>query len=156
MNETPQKKDIFDIIMSWPILNIFEPFYKKHKEGLLYLFFGGLAFFLSVFLFWLFYSPLGIDELVANIIVWIIVVLFAFITNRTWVFVSKTETIMEFIKQMGAFYAGRIATLVVEEAMLYVLITRMGFNSLLIKIIAQFVVIVLNYVISKLFVFKKK
>ena len=50
--QAEEKKDIFDRIMSLPVLNIFEPFYKKYKEALMYLFFGGLTFFLSIFLFW--------------------------------------------------------------------------------------------------------
>ena len=63
-----EKKDIFDRIMSLPVLNIFEPFYKKHKEGLLYLFFGGLAFFLSIFLFWFMDSVMHLNVVVNNTI----------------------------------------------------------------------------------------
>lgn len=150
-----EQKDIFDIIMHLPGLRLFEGFYKKYKEGLLYLFFGGLAFFLSVFLFWLFHVFYNINEHISNIVVWIIVVLFAFITNRTWVFRAKTDGIKDFFKQISAFYLGRIATLVVEEVILFIFITLLDFNSMIVKIIAQFIVIVLNYIISKLFVFKK-
>lgn len=150
-----EQKDIFDLIMSLPILNIFEPFYKKHKEGLLYLFFGGLAFFLSIFLFWLFISPFKLNELIANILCWFLVVYFAFTTNRIWVFRAQTNSRKEFFIQMKNFYIGRVVTLLVEEVILFIFITLMGLNSLVIKIIAQIVVIVLNYVISKLWIFKK-
>lgn len=149
------ERDVFDKIMSWPILRIFEGFYKKHKEGLLYLFFGGLAFFLSVFIFWLFHIPFGLNELIANVLSWIIVVYFAFTTNRIWVFKARAKNKSEFIRQLLSFYAGRIATLLIEEIILFLFITTMGFNSLIVKVIAQFIVIVLNYIISKLFVFKK-
>lgn len=151
-----EKPDIFDKIMSLPILRIFEGFYKKHKEGLLYLFFGGLAFFLSIFIFWGLNVPLGMNELIANVICWVIVVYFAFTTNRLWVFRAKTNNSREFFKQMVSFYVGRIATLVVEEIILFVFITIIGLNSLAVKIAAQFIVIVLNYIISKLFIFKNK
>ena len=61
-----------------------------------------------------------------------------------------------FIGQMAKFYGGRVFTLIVEEAILFVFITKMGFNSVLIKVIAQVVVVVLNYLISKLLVFRKR
>ena len=151
-----QKKDIFDRIMSLPVLNIFEPFYKKHKEGLLYLFFGGLAFFLSIFLYWFMYSVMHLNELVNNTIDWIICVAFQFFTNRTWVFDGKVDNTRDFVKQAASFTLGRLFTLVVENVLLFIFITMLGFAQMPVKLAATFVVIVLNYVISKLFVFKEK
>ena len=154
-NET-QKKDIFDRIMSLPVLNIFEPFYKKYKEGLLYLFFGGLTFFLSIFLFWFMDSVMHLNELVNNSIDWVICVAFQFFTNRTWVFDGKVETKKDFFKQAGSFTLGRLFTLVVEDILIFIFITLMGLPKMPVKLGATFVVIVLNYIISKLIVFKKK
>ena len=151
-----KEKDIFDKLMALPVLNIFEPFYKKHKEVLLYLFFGGLAFVVSILSFAFFNVTLSLNEHISNIISWIITVTFAFFTNRIWVFDSKTENAGEFMKQMFSFFSGRVVTLVVEEIILFIFITWLGFPSMLIKVIAQVVVIVLNYVISKLVVFRKK
>ncbi|SER57301.1 Putative flippase GtrA (transmembrane translocase of bactoprenol-linked glucose) [Butyrivibrio fibrisolvens] len=151
-----QKKDIFDRIMSLPVLNIFEPFYKKHKEGLLYLFFGGLAFFLSIFLYWFMYSVMHLNELVNNTIDWIICVAFQFFTNRTWVFDGKVDNTRDFVKQAASFTLGRLFTLVVEDVLLFIFITLLGFAQMPVKLAATFVVIALNYVISKLFVFKEK
>lgn len=148
------KKDIFDKIMGLPVLNIFEPFYKKNKEMLLYLFFGGLSFIVSVATYALFNVPMKMDALIANVLSWIITVMFAFLTNRVWVFASPTDNIKDFMKQMLSFYSGRIITLVIEETILLVFINMLGFGSLLVKIVAQVVVILLNYVISKLFIFK--
>lgn len=130
--------------------------YEKNKEVIRYLFFGGLAFLVSVGTFWLFDVVLGIGELIANVFSWIITVTFAFITNKLWVFEAETDGCKNFLKQMVSFFAGRIATLVIEEGILFAFITLMGMPSLLIKIAAQVVVIVLNYVISKLLVFGKK
>lgn len=150
-----EKKDIFDRIMSLPVLNIFEPFYKAHKEGLMYLFFGGLAFFLSIFLFWFMDSVMHLNELLNNTIDWIICVAFQFFTNRTWVFDGKVETKGEFIKQAGSFTAGRLFTLIVEDVIIFIFVTLLTFPAMPVKLAATFIVIVLNYVISKLFVFKK-
>ena len=95
------------------------------------------------------------NELVANIFSWILAVLFAFFTNRIWVFDGKTNGAKEFFVQMMNFFGGRVATLVVEEVILFVFITKLGFGSMVVKIAAQVIVIVLNYVISKLWVFRK-
>ena len=143
-----RKPDIFDRLMHLPVLNIFEPFYKKHKEMLLYLFFGGLTFVISVITYAFFNVSLGMNELVANIFSWILAVLFAF-------FDGKTNGAKEFFVQMMNFFGGRVATLVVEEVILFVFITKLGFGSMVVKIAAQIIVIVLNYVISKLWVFRK-
>jgi putative flippase GtrA len=150
-----EQKNIFDRIMSLPGLRVLESWYWKHKEVLLYLFFGGIAFFLNIYLFALFYSTFGINELIANVICWIICVLFQFFTNRTWVFDGKTDSAGGFIRQMASFFGGRVLTLVIEEAILAVFITWLGWNSMAVKLAAQIIVIVLNYVISKLIVFRK-
>ena len=142
--------------MELPILRIFNPFYKKYKEMLLYLFFGGLSFIVSIATYACFNVGMGINELIANILSWIITVMFAFLTNRVWVFQAPTHTITEFLRQMLSFFGGRVVTLVIEEIILLVFITWLGFNSMVVKVIAQVIVIVLNYVISKFFVFSEK
>ena len=150
-----EKKDIFDRLMQLPVLNIFEPFYKKHKEVLMYLFFGGIIFFLNIALYAWLDGMLGINALIANVICWVVCVLFQYFTNRTWVLDGQVDSAAGFLKQMASFFGGRLFTLVVEEAILAVFITWLGFNSMAVKLIAQVVVIVLNYIISKLIVFKK-
>ena len=150
-----KEKDIFDRIMEFPVLRIFNPFYKKNKEILLYLFFGGLTFIVSIASYAFFNIQLGWNALVANIGSWILAVAFAYITNRIWVFDSNAETTADFIKEITSFVGGRVATLEIEELILFIFITNLGMNSMLVKIVAQVIVIVLNYVISKLIVFKK-
>ena len=155
-NEGMEKKDIFDRLMHLPVLRFFEPFYKKHKEVLMYLLFGGLTTVVSILTFALFFQVLGINELVANVLSWILSVLFAYVTNRTWVFASSADTKAGIIKEMASFFGGRVATLLVEEGILAVCITWLGLPAIPVKIAAQVIVIVLNYIISKLWVFKKK
>ena len=155
--EKTEKKDIFDKIMSLPVLNIFEPFYKKYKEGLLYLFFGGLAFFLSIFFFWFMgVGVMHLNPIVNNTIDWIICVAFQFFTNRTWVFDGEVANTKDFLKQAGSFTTGRLFTLIVEDGIIFIFNEQMAFPEMPVKLVATFVVIVLNYFISKLFVFNKK
>ena len=151
-----ERKDIFDKIMSLPGLRIFEEFYKKNKEVLLYLFFGGLTFIVSIGSYTLFCVPLKMNVLIANVLSWILAVAFAYVTNRIWVFNSKASGINAIIKEMISFVGGRVFTLAVEELLLFVFITLLGMNAIVIKVIGQVVVTVLNYVVSKLFVFKEK
>lgn len=151
-----EREDIFDKIMKLPVLRKFYNIYKDKKEVLLYLLFGGFTFIISVLTYAYFNQVLKMPALIANIISWVIAVMFAFLTNRIWVFQSATNTIIAFLKQMISFFAGRIVTLLIEEAILGIFVDLLNFNSILIKIIAQVIVIVLNYVISKVFIFKKQ
>ena len=127
----------------------------KLKEIILYLFFGGVAFFLNLILFFLFSDVFNFNALIGNVFSWIICVLFQYFTNKIWVFNGRTDTVEDFVKQIVYFFSGRILTLLVEEAILAVFIVWLKFNSLEVKLVAQVIVIVLNYLISKLFIFNK-
>ena len=150
------KPDIFDKIMTWRIFKPLQPFYQKHKEVLLYLFFGALTFFLSVALFWVFINPMGMPALPANVLVWIICVIFAYLTNRTWVFADKAHDAKGVVLECFSFMLGRLGTLALEEAVLWIGIDLLHMNSMAVKIAAQVLVIIGNYLISKLIVFRKK
>ena len=155
MAEGSEKRgDIFDQIMCLPGLRIFNGFYRAHKQILLYLFFGVLAVILNLALFAGFEYGLGLNELVNNIICWVICVLVQFFTNRTWVFETHTENLAGFFRQMAEFFGGRLFTLVVEEVILLVFITWLGGNAMVVKSTGQILVILLNYLISKFWVFK--
>lgn len=148
-----EKRDIFDKLMALPVLNIFEPFYKKNKEVLLYLLFGGLTFVVSIASYVFFDVILAMNELVANVLSWILAVSFAFVTNKIWVFDAPSRSMKEFLKQILSFFGGRVATLAIEELILLVFVTLLMFPSVPVKVVAQVIVIVLNYVISKFIVF---
>lgn len=150
-----EKKDIFDRLMELPCLNIFQKTYKKYKEVLLYLFFGGLTTFISILMFGGLVALFETDPLVANVISWIISVAFAFITNCIWVFDGLGKSKKAIWGQMIDFYVGRALTLLLEELILFVFVKQLECNSMMIKIVAQAVVIVLNYVISKLWIFRR-
>ena len=147
-----KQEDIFDRIMMLPLLSKFAPFYKKHKSVLLYLLLGGLTTVVWIGTYALFLPV--VSPLIANIFSWVAAVTFAYVTNRTWVFASK-EKGLAIIQEAFAFYGGRVFTLGLEEVVLYVFITLLFFPPLTVKVFAQVIVLILNYVISKLFVFKK-
>lgn len=134
--------------------------YKKYREAIDYLFWGGIAFLLSMFLFWLFASKLGWNEVTANNVDWVICVIFTFVTNKLLVFRSKTTTFKGFLKEFVEFVLARVFTLVLEDLIIWIGCDKLGYNTeigqLVVKLIAQFVVIVSNYFLSKLWIFKKK
>ena len=130
--------------------------YRKYKEGIDYLFWGGIAFFLSMILFYLFANVMNIYEQVANILTWVICVIFTYLTNRTFVFASKVKGLKNIFNEFKNFVTARLLTLFMENAILFVMIDLMAINNMISKLVGQFVVIVSNYFLSKLWIFKNK
>lgn len=149
------KNDVLTQTMKFPLLQTLESFCKKNKSVLLYLIFGGLAFLVNIGTYAVFDAVFHIPVLIANGLSWIITVLFAFFTNRIWVFQSPTKNHTEFVRQLFLFFIGRIVTLIVEELIILIFITLLLFPSIPVKIGAQVIVIISNYFISKAVVFKK-
>ena len=156
MDPMEKKPDIFDKIMGLPLLRLLKPFYLAHKEKLLYLFFGGLTTLVSLVSFALANGPLGLNEHIANVLSWVLAVLFAFVTNRIWVFGAAGAGLRELSVQMCAFFGGRLATLGFEELILLAFVTWLRVPALPVKVAALVAVVILNYVISKRFVFRQR
>ena len=129
---------------------------RNLKEIFLYILFGVLTTIVSISLFYLFHRIWNWNEHISNILSWICAVLFAFFTNRIWVFEQSTQGFLSFIRQMTSFFGGRLFTLGLEEGIILIFITMLHYNSMLVKTAAQIIVIVANYFISKLVVFREK
>lgn len=134
--------------------------YNKYKEAIDYLFWGGIAFVLSMVLFWVFASLMGMNEIIANTIDWIICVIFTFFTNKFFVFRSKSGSLKAFGKEFAEFVAARLFTLILEDVIIWIGCSLMGYDKglgqLIVKFAGQFVVIVANYFLSKFWIFKNK
>ena len=129
--------------------------YKKYKEIINYLIFGGLTTLVSIGTYAIFTKIFNIDYLVSNVLSWVIAVLFAFITNKLFVFESKSKDKKLISKEITNFFFFRIVSLVLEMVIMYVFVDLLAINDLITKIIAQIIVILANYIFSKVFVFKK-
>ena len=132
--------------------------YIKYKEIINYLIFGILTTIVSLLTYYLLvYTILNpnnpIQLQIANIISWITCVTFAYITNRKYVFNSKDKNI---IKEITKFYSSRLSTLFIDMLIMFIFVTKLNFNDKIIKIIVQIIIIILNYILSKLLVFKNK
>ena len=136
-------------------IDIIKKLYNKYEEVIKYLFFGGLTTLVSIVSYSLFTRLFSINYLISNILSWILSIIFAFFTNKIYVFKSKTKDKNEVVDEMIDFIFFRLLSLCIESIILYTFVSILEFNDLIIKIFAQIVVIILNYVFSKLFVFKK-
>ena len=129
---------------------------NRYREFILYIIFGGLTTVVSLITFHLFVNIWGMNDLIGNIFSWILTVLFAYVTNKLFVFRSKADGIKGLYKEIISFFSARLLTLGIEEVLLFVGINLLHLNNMIVKLAAQVIVILLNYVLSKLFIFKGK
>ena len=132
--------------------------YLKYKEIINYLIFGILTTIVSLLTYYLLVLTIldpskPIQLQIANIISWITCVTFAYITNKLYVF-NKTNK--KLIKEIIEFYSSRLLTLFLDMLLMYLLVSILSFNDKIIKLIIQILIIIINYLLSKLIVFKKK
>mgnify|MGYP004527093245 FL=1 len=132
--------------------------YKKYEEIINYLIVGGLTTIVSLGSYYLcIYTFLDPDVWyqlqAANIISWICAVTFAYFANRIFVFKSKNQ---KKFKEAVSFYSSRVATLLMDMGIMFLFVTLLHLNDKIMKLVVQVVVTVANYILSKLFVFKKK
>ena len=137
-------------------LKILADWYRSHQEGMRYLIFGALTTLVNIVAYSILYYVFHINNATSNIIAWIIGATFAYITNKLYVFNSKVNTKIELLKEILYFYGCRLLTLVIDEAIMIVTVDKFGWNALLMKIIANIIVIILNFIFSKILIFKKK
>ncbi len=128
--------------------------YNKYKEGLLYLVFGGCTTLLNIVAFYIL-RKLNIGIYISNTIAWILSVLFAFITNKLFVFESRGKSKGENFKEICSFFIFRLLSLGFDMGAMYLFVKVLSVGEMISKIISNVIVIILNYIFSKLFIFKK-
>ena len=131
--------------------------YYKYQEVINYLIIGLFTTFVSLITYYISVSTLldpnnAIELQLANVFSWICSIIFAYLTNRIFVFKSTNKSKR---KEFISFVFSRIATLLLDMTIMFLLVTCLQINDKLSKLIVQVIVIVLNYVLSKCFVFKK-
>lgn len=139
------------------MLSKIKSLYIRYKEIVNYIIVGGMTTAVSLGSYYVcvlfFLNPRNALLLqIANVISWICAVTFAYITNRKYVFESQnTDKIYEVAKFVGA----RLFTLVIDVVCMALMVSILGLNDKLAKIIIQFIVLILNYILSKIIVFRK-
>lgn len=129
---------------------------KKYKSLICYGIFGVLTTIINIVVYALCYEQLGISNVASNVIAWIASVIFAYVTNKIWVFESRSMELRILAKEIVSFFGCRLATGVLDLAIMYVTVDKLAFHSTLMKCISNVIVIVANYVASKLVIFNHK
>ena len=130
-------------------------FVEKHWDMVSYLFFGVLTTAVNYLVYLPLYNLLGISAAVSNIIAWVVAVAFAYVTNKPFVFKSHDWSMKTVLPELGKFVGCRAASGGLETVLILLTVDILGWNGNIWKLIISVLVVILNYVSSKLLVFRK-
>ena len=133
----------------------FKSLWEHYRELILYVFFGGCTTLINILIYFLCRQWLAMEVVAADVVAWLLAVIFAYITNKLFVFESKSWRAKLVAKELAAFMAARLFSLGVDVVMLYVTVELLEWWELPMKVLANVVVIVINYIFSKWIIFRK-
>lgn len=125
---------------------------KITREIFWYVFFGVLTTLINIVAYWILYYGISVTNTISTIIAWVLSVIFAYVTNRLWVFEKGNKSTL---KEATEFFMARVSTGVLDLLIMHLFVEVLLLEGGIIKILSNVIVIVLNYLLSKLFVFKK-
>lgn len=128
---------------------------RKYRDILLYLIVGVITTLLNGVAYWL-CLRCGAANVPATIIAWFVAVLFAFFANKLLVFASRDLTLSVVLIEMGQFFGCRLATGCLDVGIMYVSVDCWHWNGLLMKLVSDFIVTLLNFIVSKFYIFASK
>ena len=134
------------------LLNLIKKLY--YDSRIRYIFFGGLTTLVNIVVFGILEGPLGIDYKISNFFSVAAAICFAFVVNKLYVFQSKSNSFRDTLNEFVKFVLGRLVTMVVEVGGVPFCVELLGQPKMVAKLETQVIVMVVNYFISKLFVFK--
>ena len=129
--------------------------FLKYKELILYVFFGGLTTLVNWGSYWVLADIFHVPYLWATAIAQILSILFAYVTNRVWVFESRAKGFTAVFWEMVRFFGCRVASFVLDLVCMRVGVGGLHVNDKVMKLLSNVIVIIVNYVFSKVFVFRK-
>lgn len=130
--------------------------FVKYYDIISYLFFGGLTTVVNYLVYLPCYNHLHLSATVSNVIAWVVAVIFAYLTNKPFVFRSHDWSMKTVLPEFGKFLGCRIGSGAAETLIILLTVDVLSWNGNIMKIITSVLVIILNYIGSKLFVFKKE
>jgi len=130
--------------------------WSKHREGIAYLFFGGLTTLVNFIVYYSLANFLLLGTTISTNTGWLVSVLFAFVTNRRWVFESRAKGAVPLLRELSSFVAVRLFSGLVNWGIMVLGVDVLEFWDVLVFVFANIIVIILNYLTSKWFVFRKK
>lgn len=127
---------------------------EKYKSILMYLFFGICTTVINIVTYWMFYISLDFPNVLSTIFSWIISVLFAYITNKLWVFESRSFGKKVLVREITTFFGARFISGIIDLAIMFLFVDMLLFPAMIIKFISNIFVVIFNYVASKVVIFK--
>lgn len=127
---------------------------EKYKSILMYLFFGICTTVINIVTYWMFYISLDFPNVLSTIFSWIISVLFAYITNKLWVFESRSFGKKVLVREIATFFGARFISGIIDVAIMFLFVDMLLFPAMIIKFISNIFVVIFNYVASKVVIFK--
>lgn len=128
---------------------------QKHWDILSYLFFGGLTTVVNYLVYLPCYNLLNLSAAASNAIAWAVAVAFAYLTNKPFVFRSHDWSLKTVVPELTKFVTCRIGSGLLETGILFLCVDLLAWNGNVWKLITSVLVVILNYIASKLLVFKK-
>ena len=135
---------------------LFHKYWQKYHELVLYVFFGVLTTLVNWALYWLLADVLHVHYMAATFLAQVLAILFAYFTNRRWVFESKVHGARAVAMEMARFFAARGVSLVMDMLFMFVGVDLLHVDDKLVKVVSSVAVVIANYVFSKLFVFNRQ
>jgi putative flippase GtrA len=129
---------------------------EKNKEVISYLVFGVLTTLVNIISYGLLTKICGMDYKLATTVSWVLAVIFAFVTNKIIVFNSRNYRFKVILKEFSTFAFFRLLSLGVDIVIMIIMVERLAINDLFAKVFANIIVVALNYIASKVFIFKKE
>ena len=130
--------------------------YKKYEEQILYIVFGVCTTLVNIITYIGLAKFMGINSFKANVIAWIISVLFAYVTNKIWVFKSYDYRLECLMKEIISFVSARAVSGLLDIAIMFVFVQQLLMNDIVVKLASNVLVVILNYIFSKIYIFKKE
>lgn len=130
--------------------------FHKHEQIISYVFFGGLTTLVNFIVYYPLYNLCHLSASLSNILAWIVAVIFAYLTNKPFVFKSKDWSIKTVAPEFTKFVGSRFGSGLLETVIIRITVDILLWNGNLWKIIVSVLVVILNYITSKFFAFKKK
>lgn len=136
-------------------MKLLKSLFLKYRELILYVFFGGLTTLVNWAGYWLLADVFHVPYLWATAIAQVLSILFAYVTNRIWVFESKAKGFSAVFWEMVRFFGCRAASFVLDLLCMRIGVGGLHVNDMVMKLLSNVIVVIVNYVFSKLIVFRK-
>lgn len=136
-------------------MNRIRTLFTKYRDVIIYLIFGGLTTLVNFLFYFPLYNWVGMSGTLSNVIAWSAAVIFAFFTNKPFVFKSYDWSSKTVIPEFAKFISCRIGSGLIETAAIWLFVDLLMWNGNGVKIIVSVLVVMLNYVSSKWLVFKR-